>query len=191
MPIYGPTANPLTLPPQLELRKDPGWPNPTQWSLSILATLLGPKYTGPWASGKLSYNGNGSSLPGTRGGAGSAVGLSTEDRSWEYGDREPTVAHSHTGRCGNHTTAGTFPVGPPSQPSSHHATQTGTIQPGSPPNMDSQCAPTPTHGDMPKKRCSRANIKIASLNMRGGGPNMIQEKWYHINQLLHDGKLGY
>ncbi|KAF9505405.1 hypothetical protein BS47DRAFT_1306663, partial [Hydnum rufescens UP504] len=43
---------------------------------------------------------------------------------------------------------------------------------------------------MPKKRRSRANIKIASLNMRGGGPNMIQEKWYHINQLLRDGKIG-
>lgn len=39
-------------------------------------------------------------------------------------------------------------------------------------------------------KTTRATLKIASLNIRGGGSQNTNDKWQHMNQLLHDKKIG-
>ncbi|KAF5340368.1 hypothetical protein D9611_007908 [Ephemerocybe angulata] len=41
-----------------------------------------------------------------------------------------------------------------------------------------------------KKRRTRANVKIASLNIRGGGSDQTRQKWQHINQLMRQKDIG-
>ncbi|KAH6905947.1 Endonuclease/exonuclease/phosphatase, partial [Coprinopsis sp. MPI-PUGE-AT-0042] len=41
-----------------------------------------------------------------------------------------------------------------------------------------------------KKKNLKANIKIATLNMRGGGSDNTADKWQHIRQIMRENKLG-
>ena len=102
------------------------------------------------------------------------------------------MANSQLGRGGDCPTTGIIPAGPPSNLNSQRANDTGTNQRVQQVLPDSQrAASIPLRGDSPhNKRRTRANIKIASLNIRGGGSNKIQEKWHHINQLLRQDKIG-
>lgn len=60
------------------------------------------------------------------------------------------------------------------------------------PHEDHANAPTndPSQHPPPKKLRTKANIKIASLNIRGGGSAATSYKWNHINQLMRERKIG-
>ncbi|PPQ71789.1 hypothetical protein CVT25_005500 [Psilocybe cyanescens] len=64
------------------------------------------------------------------------------------------------------------------------------------PDLHIQQAPRPPHR-VPANRqptlgvkTTRATLKVASLNMRGGGSTTTMNKWQGVNQLLRDNKIG-
>lgn len=65
-----------------------------------------------------------------------------------------------------------------------------TISPNQPHTYRSSMMRMPRTSHKEKKN-TRANLTIASLNMKGGGSDKTRDKWQHINQVMRERRIGF
>lgn len=140
-------------------------------------------------------DGYGSSLPSSRGRTDLPIGPSPDDVAGEYGDGSDgtsTTACSRQNTLSNEDSA-TARLEPPTPPTS--TAPNTQIRDSVPRDNTPSSDNLPNQRNPTKKRNknTRASTKIASLNMRGRGApgdNNISNKWFHINQILKDKRIG-